>query len=116
METVHTNRLPTEMLQQLEAARSALHLTQRELGQRTGMPQMHISNIESGKTVPRVDTLLDLVRVLNLDLLMVPRELVPAIRAMIGDTSQEQGDEPLYMLNPEDEEREEAEQVKDDAP
>ena len=46
---------------------------------------MHISGIESGKIVPRYDTLLDLVRVLDYDLLMVPRSLVPALQALIRD-------------------------------
>jgi hypothetical protein len=44
---------------------------------------MHISGIETGKIVPRFDTLLDLVRVLDRDLLTVPRTLVPAVQALI---------------------------------
>ena len=93
--------------QQLIAARHELGLSQLELGRRVGLPQMHISAIESGKVVPRYDTLLDLVRVLNRDLVMVPRELVPAILALIRDKKGEQGDEPLYSLAAEDEEAEE---------
>ena len=46
---------------------------------------MHICGIESGKIVPRFDTLLDLVRVLDHDLLMVPRALVPAVQALMRD-------------------------------
>ena len=51
---------------------------------------MHISGIESGKIVPRFDTLLDLVRVLDHDLLMVPRALVPC-RAGAHPRSSEPG-------------------------
>jgi hypothetical protein len=64
---------------------------------------MHISAIESGKVVPRFDTLLDLVRVLDYDLILVPRALVPAVQAQIRDyrhpessRSAEEGEQPLY--------------------
>src|SRR6266513_2192150 len=74
---------------------------QRELGSRLGLPQMHISGIESGKIVPRYDTLLELVRILDRDLLMVPRALVPAVQSLIRDhlrhDQQGESDErPLY--------------------
>ena len=35
--------------------------------------------------MPRFDTLLDLVRVLDLDLVIVPRSLTPTIDAMVHD-------------------------------
>ncbi len=64
---------------------------------------MHISGIETGKIAPRFDTLLDLVRVLDHDLLLVPRSLVPAVQAMIRDhrrrTDRDSGgesDQPIY--------------------
>jgi len=63
---------------------------------------MHISAIESGKVVPRFDTLLDLVRLLDFDLLMVPRSLVPVAQALIRDhrspqsSHAEEGEQPLY--------------------
>jgi hypothetical protein len=62
---------------------------------------MHISGIESGKNVPRYDTLLELVRILDRDLLMVPRALVPAVQSLIRDhlRHDQQGESeerPLY--------------------
>jgi hypothetical protein len=64
---------------------------------------MHISGIESGKIVPRFDTLLDLVRVLDRDLLLVPRALVPVVQALIrdhqrpeGSRDADEGEQPLY--------------------
>src|SRR5581483_3239797 len=47
--------------------------------------QRHISGIESGKIVPRYDTLLELVRALDRDLLMVPRALVPVVQSLVRD-------------------------------
>lgn len=77
--------LPEEVRKQMKEARANRRWSQAELGQRSGLPQMHISGIESGKIVPRYDTLLDLVRILDHDLLMIPRGLVPAVQALIRD-------------------------------
>src|SRR3982074_441679 len=93
--------LPEAMLHELRDARKTHGWSQAELGRRVGLPQMHISGIESGKIVPRFDTLLDLVRVLDRDLLMVPRALVPAVQALIRDHRSLSGDgeQPLYSID-----------------
>jgi transcriptional regulator with XRE-family HTH domain len=77
--------LPEDMRRELKEARIRHRWSQRELGSRLGLPQMHISGIESGKIVPRYDTLIELVRILDRDLLMVPRALVPAVQSLIRD-------------------------------
>jgi len=77
--------LPGDLRRELRKARERHGWSQRELGSRLGLPQMHISSIESGKIVPRYDTLLELARVLDYDLLMVPRALVPAVQSLIRD-------------------------------
>ena len=93
--------LPEDMRLALKQARVARRWSQREVGSRLGLPQMHISGIESGKIVPRYDTLLELVRILDRDLLMVPRALVPAVQSLIRDhlRHDQQGESeerPLY--------------------
>src|SRR5438309_10331766 len=93
--------LPEDMRRELKEARVGRGWSQTELGSRLGLPQMHISGIESGKIVPRYDTLLELVRILDRDLLMVPRALVPAVQSLIRDhlrhDQQGESDErPLY--------------------
>ena len=100
--------LPNDLRLELKLSRNKLGWTQTELGRRAGLPQTHISNIENGKTVPRFDTLLDLVRILDLDLLMVPRELVPFIQAQIrgsrrnkDTTHRDEEEHSLYSLNAE---------------
>src|SRR5438552_17055905 len=77
--------LPEDMRRELREGRVGRGWSQKELGSRLGLPQMHISAIESGKIVPRYDTLLELVRILDGDLLMVPRALVPAMLSLIRD-------------------------------
>jgi transcriptional regulator with XRE-family HTH domain len=103
--------LPKEMRLALKEARAARGWSQRELGGRLGLPQMHISGIESGKIVPRYDTLLELVRILDHDLLMVPRALVPAAQSLIRDhlNKQQGGSEerPLYGTGDDEEKTQE---------
>src|ERR1017187_2951997 len=77
--------LPEDLRRTLKEAREKRGWTQRDLASRLGLTQTHISGIESGKIVPRYDTLLELVRILDRDLLMVPRALVPAVQSLIRD-------------------------------
>ena len=86
--------LPEDMRRALKDAREKRGWTQRDLASRVGLTQTHISGIESGKIVPRYDTLLELVRILDHDLLMVPRALVPVVQSLIRDHLQpdEKGD------------------------
>jgi len=102
-------RLPEAMVRELIEARHQRGWSQAEMGKRLGLPQMHISGIEAGKIVPRFDTLLDVVRILDRDLLMVPRELVAAVRALIRDHHSHAGgafgggERPLYAVGDESE-------------
>lgn len=99
--------LPDLLRQALAAARRRKDLSQAELGKLVGLPQAHISGIETGRIVPRHDTLLDLVRVLGYDLLLVPRELVPAVEALLRERSQsDSGEEERPLYEPDDDEAE----------
>jgi transcriptional regulator with XRE-family HTH domain len=77
--------LPADLRRALKEARKKHRWSQRDLSSRVGFAQRHISGIESGKIVPRYDTVLEIVRVLGHDLLMVPRALVPAVQSLIRD-------------------------------
>jgi len=108
--------LPKDLRQELKKAREQRGWSQRELGSRVGLPQMHISGIESGKIVPRYDTLLELVRVLDHDLLMVPRALVPAVQSLIRDHKRRdaQGEPEERALYADNGEEDEPQKVHDD--
>ncbi|MEM7408892.1 MAG: helix-turn-helix transcriptional regulator [Myxococcota bacterium] len=87
---------------ELKQARLNRGWSQRELGERAGLPQVHVSWIETGRVAPRYDTLLDLVRVLDHDLILVPRALVPGVNALLRDYHHQSGDdgrsaEALYI-------------------
>jgi len=77
--------LPVEMRRALIGAREKLGWSQRDLASRLGIGQRHVSGIESGKIVPRYDTLLEIVRMLDHDLIMVPRALVPIVQSLVRD-------------------------------
>jgi transcriptional regulator with XRE-family HTH domain len=103
IKSTHNQGLPEAMREELRTERQRRAWSQAELGRRVGLPQMHISGIESGKIVPRFDTLQELVRVLGYDLLLVPRSLVPVAQALVRDhrnpqASQgaDEGERPLY--------------------
>ncbi len=68
----------------LKAAREEKGLSQRELSARAGVPQAHISKIENAAVDLKLSSLVELARVLGLELMLVPRSLVPAVQTMIG--------------------------------
>jgi len=110
MKRTRLDQLPEGLRQELKEARLKRGWSQLELGKRVGLPQAHISAIETGRIVPRFDTLLDLVRVLDRDLVVVPRALVPAVQALIGDYrgNAKEDQRPLYGRGAPDEEDQDA--------
>jgi HTH-type transcriptional regulator / antitoxin HipB len=98
------NEIPASMRASLIEARRQRGWSQAELGKRMGLPQTHISAIETGRVVPRFDTLLELVRILGFDLMLVPRQLLPVVDALVRQQrrlsrgEEIEDDEPLYAL------------------
>lgn len=103
MKSKRLDGLPEDMRQSLKEARQAHGWSQEVFGRQVDLPQAHVSGIEAGKIVPRFDTLLDLVRTLDFDLMLVPRALVPAVQALVRDHQRDEDDEdgeerPLYAV------------------
>lgn len=103
--------LPAELRRALIQAREKRGWSQRDLASRLSVGQRHISGIESGKIVPRYDTLLEIVRMLDRDLIMVPRALVPIVQSLIRDHLMDQSGEgeerPLYAADRDEDSSEE---------
>ena len=70
----------------LKVARQRKGLSQRELGSRVGVPQSHISKIESGAVDLQTSSLLEIARGLDLELMLVPRALVPTVQSLQRST------------------------------
>lgn len=67
----------------LREARENKGLSQRELSTKSGVPQGHISKIENGDVDLRASSLVELARVLDLELLFIPRNAVPAVKSIV---------------------------------
>lgn len=87
-----------DILQSLRTARVSAGLSQRALSIRVGVPQSHISKIESGSTDPRLSSLVELARALDRELVLVPRNKLPAVEAIVRDTRSEPP-RPAYRLD-----------------
>ncbi len=72
-----------QIVSALKAARDDKQLTQRELSRKVRLPQSQISKIEKGNVDLRLSSLVELSRALDLELMLVPRKLVPAVQSMI---------------------------------
>ena len=104
MRPIRLKSLPEDLRRQIREARKAKGWSQQELAQEAGLAQRHISAIETGKIVPRYDTLLDVLRVLDRDLVLVPRELLAAVQAVRRDcrnrtAAGEASERPLYAVD-----------------
>ncbi len=67
----------------LKTARERKEYSQRALSAKVGIPQSHISKIENGAVDLRLSSLVELSRVLDLELTLVPRKKLSAVRAII---------------------------------
>jgi len=63
-------------IEQLKQARQAKGWSQADLGQHLGLPQSHISKWEAGKAEPRLSNVIQWARILDLEYMLIPREMV----------------------------------------
>jgi transcriptional regulator with XRE-family HTH domain len=75
------------LIEQLRQARADTRLSQRELSARTGLTQSNISLIENGSTEPGLNTVIQLARALDLELMLVPKRYIPAVTGIIRSSS-----------------------------
>ena len=88
-----------DILQALKSARKDKKLNQAELGGKLGLPQSHISKIEQGITDPRLSTIRDMARMLDLELILVPRILLPALDVVLHGKDPH---EPMWLPDEEE--------------
>ena len=91
----------------LREARKKKGISQGALSSKTGIPQSHISKIESGTVDLRISALNELSRNLDLELMLVPRQLVPTFKALLSDSGlKDQKQIPVYQLTEEENDEE----------
>ncbi|MXY91707.1 MAG: helix-turn-helix transcriptional regulator [Gammaproteobacteria bacterium] len=73
-----------EISKTIKAVRQAKGLSQLALAKTAGMPQSHISRIENGGVNLRLTSLTEIARALDLELTLVPRKAIPAVRSIVS--------------------------------
>lgn len=73
----------SQIIEELERARRSAGLTQDALARRGGLSRMTVQRIEAGQIDPRLSTLLELARALDLDLMPVPSALRPQLEDFV---------------------------------
>ena len=71
------------LIQSLVATRKASKMTQADLAEQAGLSRMAVQRTETGDVDPRYSTVAEMARVLGLQMLAVPADLVPALQAFI---------------------------------
>jgi len=74
-----------QLAQALKEARIARGFTQRELAERAGFGQNRLALIEAGQVDLRTSTLVQLARSLDLELVLTPRRVLPAVQSLVGN-------------------------------
>ena len=71
-----------QLAQTLRTARIARGLSQRDLAQQAGLGQNRLALIEAGRVDLRASTLVQLARALDLELVLTPRRVLPAVQSL----------------------------------
>jgi len=87
-----------DIVRALRDARETAGMSQRALSAKAGLSQSHISQIESGALEPGLSKLVDIARALDLELVLVPRKMMPAISSLTTTTRLER-ESPSYALS-----------------
>ena len=89
----------------LKAARKEKKISQRMLSLKTKVPQSHLSKIENGMIDLQTSSLIEISRVLGLELMLVPHNLVPSFQALLDSKLNDGHQIPMYRLDREEEEK-----------
>ncbi len=89
----------------LRLSRLDRHLTQEELARKLGVRQRQISDLERATVDPRLSTIQNVARALDLELMLIPRPLIAAVESLQrgGPDSPKS---PMYALGDDDDETE----------
>lgn len=63
--------------------RNELKITLTELAIKSGLSELTISEIESNKSIPSLDTLIKILTILNVDLLLIDNDVIETNRLIL---------------------------------
>jgi transcriptional regulator with XRE-family HTH domain len=81
------------LIKELEALRTQAGMTQADLANAAGVSRMTVSRIEAGYD-PRLSTLYELIRALDMDVLLVPKALKQEVKGFIQSGGRVLGQAP----------------------
>jgi len=90
------------LVEALRLRRKEKGLSQRALSDKLGTPQSHISNVENCRVDLKTSSLIEFARVLDLELMLVPRALTNMVHRLIAQDSSGEDDmqaPPAYRLD-----------------
>lgn len=91
-----------KLIDRIRTARKARRMSQQILAQKVGIPQSHLSKIETGNVNIKLSSFVEIARALELELLLVPRQSATMIKNLIASKeTKRRGDEirPAYSLD-----------------
>jgi transcriptional regulator with XRE-family HTH domain len=91
----------TSLAEVLRATRLSRQLSQVELAKKLGLRQRQISDLERATTDPRLSTIHNVARALDLELMLIPRPLISVVNAL-QRSGADADKRPLYSLGDED--------------
>jgi transcriptional regulator with XRE-family HTH domain len=87
----------------LRHARLKRLLTQQQLASKLGLRQRQISDLERSTNDPRLSTIQNVARALDLEVMLVPRHLITAVQGLLRG-GEDGPKRPMYSLGDETEE------------
>lgn len=80
------------LIAELKHARTSRAMTQAQLASNLEVPQGYVSKLEGGSKDPRLSTVIEWGRLLGLELMFVPKDLVLAVDHIIGSQQNDSND------------------------
>ena len=88
------NHAIKDFADRLGDARKRKGISQRKLSALSGVPQSHISKIEKGGVDLRISSLMAISHALDLELALVPRKALPAVKAIANSSTASEASSP----------------------
>lgn len=95
----------------LREARLNRHLSQQELARKLGVRQRQISDLERATMDPRLSTIQNVARALDLELMLIHRHLISAVEGL-QRASSDSTKRPMYALDDDDAESDPGDQPR----
>lgn len=98
------NQSIKDIVSHLRERRIEKHLSQSDLAVKLGVPQSHISKIESGKINPSLGIVIEIARVLDCELMLIPKKYTIPIETSLQAQTIHPTKLPAYTLKGDEDE------------